>query len=59
VVLCLHSYTLEGFNMYVIYYKIDELSPWRQADSFDNQDDAIEECGQYLYDGYIVRIEEE
>ena len=55
----MHSYTLEGFNMYVIYYKIDELSPWRQADSFDNQDDAIEECGQYLYDGYIVRIEEE
>jgi hypothetical protein len=45
--------------MYVIYYKIDELSPWRQADSFDSQDDAIEACGEYLYDGYIVRIEEE
>lgn len=46
-------------NKYVIYYKLDELSPWREASDFDNQDDAIEACGEYLYDGFIVRIEEE
>lgn len=45
--------------MYVIYYKIDELSPWRVASEFESQDDAIEACAEYLYDGFIVRIEEE
>lgn len=45
--------------MYVIYYKIEEQAPWREAESFESQDDAIEACGEYLYDGFIVRIEEE
>ena len=44
--------------MYNLIYKIEEQAPYKIYDSYDSLEDAIEASGELLYDGFIVKIEE-
>lgn len=45
--------------MFIIKYKIDEYSQWKDfGEEYGTIEDAIESCGELLYDGFITKIEE-
>jgi hypothetical protein len=46
--------------MFQIIYKVADSDPWKRREDnlYDTLEEAVEQAGAYLWDGYITQIEE-